>query len=545
MTRSLFLLEISLLVSLGGCNSGQEVRESGGRPNILWISVEDISPRLGCYGDPLARTPTFDQLAAEGMRFTSAFTTAGVCAPSRAAIITGMYQTSIGAHHMRTTHEAQGLPTPYFTVPPPEVKAFTEYLRAAGYFCTNNSKTDYQFGVPVTAWDESSTTAHWKNRKKDQPFFAVFNFTTTHESRIWPRADKELQTDPGKVTLPPYYPDTPLIRQDYARHYDNIAEVDRQAAEILKQLEEDGLAEDTVVLFWSDHGDGLPRAKRWLYDSGLHVPLVVRWPGQIEPGTIREDLISFIDLAPTMLSLAGFEIPAYMQGRAFLGPQARPPRKYIHAARDRIDESYDRVRAVRDERYKLIRNFYPEKPYILPVPYRDRMLTMQELLRLDSEDQLEGPQKLWMQEVRPHEELYDLYEDPHEIDNLVDKPGYSAIASRLRTELNRWIRETGDMGAMPENEMVERMWPGGTQPATQRPILNPFGGVFEAMVLVTASCPTEGSSIAYTTEEGDQAHWLLYHGPLPVERTGTLRFKAIRYGFKESGEAIATFTIQD
>jgi len=286
-----------------------------GRPNILWISLEDTSPRFGCYGDPIARTPNIDRLAAGGQRFPHAFSTAGVCAPSRSAIITGMYQIAIGTHHMRTTHtnpHTPELPTPYSAVPPPYVRTFTEYLRGAGYFCTNNQKTDYQFAPPLTAWDECNDTAHWRHRDKNQPFFAVFNPTVTHESGMWPREDRPLQTDPEKVQLPPYLPDTPKARQALARHYDNLAQADRQVGEILGQLEEDGLAADTIVFLWSDHGEGLPRGKRWPYDAGIRIPLIVRWPGQLEPGSVSENLVSLIDLGPTVLSLAGIEIPQHM-----------------------------------------------------------------------------------------------------------------------------------------------------------------------------------------------------------------------------------------
>ena len=362
------------------------------RPNIVWISVEDISAHLGSYGDPVARTPALDRLAGQGVRYTNAYTTAGVCAPSRSSIITGMYQNSLGTQHMRTTHTGEGLPTPYFAVPPPYVKTFTEYLRAAGYFCTNNVKTDYQFGEPVTAWDESSASAHWRspNRKADQPFFSVFNYTTTHESQTWVKPDEQLVTDPQAVVVPPYYPDTPLVRRQIAKLYDQIARVDDQAAEILRQIDEDGLAENTIVFFWSDHGDGLPRAKRWLYDSGLHVPLIIRRPGHTETGAVNTDLVSMVDLGPTVLSLAGVPIPVHMQGRPFLGEQAAPARDYIYAARDRFDESYDMVRAVRDRQYKYIRNYYPLQPYVLHIPFRNRGDIMQEILRLHAENKLEG-----------------------------------------------------------------------------------------------------------------------------------------------------------
>ena len=324
------------------------------RPNFLWISLEDTSPRFGCYGDTVARTPNLDRLAAEGRRYTHAFSTAGVCAPSRSAIITGVYQTSMGTHHMRTTHtnpNAPELPTPYSGVPPHYVKTFTEYLRASGYFCTNNQKTDYQFTPPFTAWDELGGHGHWRNRESlDQPFFAVFNPTLTHESGMWDeefrRADRpfmgtgrsaDLETNPDDVELPPYLPDTEPCRVALARHYDNLARSDRIVGDILEQLKEDGLAENTVVFIWSDHGEGLPRGKRWPYDRGINVPLIVRWPGTIEAAQVSSDLVSMIDLGPTLLSIAGVPVPRHMQGWPFLGENA-VPREYVYAARDRHDD---------------------------------------------------------------------------------------------------------------------------------------------------------------------------------------------------------------
>lgn len=521
------------------------------RPNILWVSIEDLSPRLGCYGDKLAKSPNIDGLAREGMRFTQAFTPAGVCAPCRSSIITGMYQNSIGTQHMRTSHRAPGLPTPYEAVPPPYVKTFTEYLRAAGYYCTNNHKTDYQFGVPFTAWDESSGRAHWRNRPdKNQPFFAVFNFTDTHESDNWKEPE---QTNPADVEVPPYYPDTMPVRKDLAREYDNIAIVDRQIGDILSQLKEDGLERETIVFFWSDHGDGLPRAKRWLYDSGLHVPLIIRWPGKIKRGSVNENLVSFVDLGPTVLSMAGVPVPVHMQGQAFLGDQAKEPRQYIYGARDRFDESYDMVRAVRDKRYKYIRNYYPNQPYVLHIPYRNRMRTMQELIRLDAEGKLTGPQKLWMSDTRPPEELYDTVNDPWEINNLATNPKYKSILERKRSELDRWMSEIDDMGKIPEEQMVERMWPGHVQPETHAPLILEYGSTgMEPLqtvnsrdpVTVILYCSTQGASLGYTTDTGDNPSWNLYTGPITLSRgRTTLRAKAIRYGYKESDEAVAHFSI--
>ena len=533
-------------------------------PNILWISCEDMSPRLGCYGDSVAHTPNIDQLAAEGAKYTNVYTAAPVCAPNRSAIITGMYPTSIGTMHMRTSHISQTgeeeLPTPYSAVPPHYVKAFTEYLRTAGYYCTNNAKTDYQFAgftdVPVTIWDESSNQAHYRNRSDpNQPFFSVFNYTLTHESQTW---QEPVKTDPEKVTVPPYYPDTPPVRRSIARLYDQIAQLDSIVGERLRDLEEDGLAENTIVFFWSDHGDGLPRAKRWTYDSGTEVPLIVRWPGVIEEGTVVDDLINSIDWGPTVLSLAGVPVPYHMQGRAFLGDQTQPAREYVFSARDRFDESYDMVRSVRDKKYRYVRNYYPNQPYVLWIPFRNNSPIMQELLRLHAEDQLDETQKIWFQNTRPPEELYDSENDPHEIHNLAGDSAYQDVLVRMRKVLDEWRISSGDMGDISEYQMKEYMWPGGKQPVTMVPHFVPNapgnrnsdvadeGGTFEGPMTISLHCATQGASIAYTTEEGENPHWLLYNGPIRLASGNlTIKAQAIRYGFRHSEEVKATFTIAE
>jgi arylsulfatase A-like enzyme len=544
-----------------------QAQSPASRPNIVWISAEDLSPRLGAYGDPLARTPNLDRLAAEGVRFTRAFSTAAICAPSRSAIITGVHQNTLGTMHMRTTEDGvPELPGPYLAVPPAHVKAFTQYQRAAGYYTTNDAKTDYQFAPvsdprqPLTAWDESGKGAHWRHRPDpDQPFFSVFNLEVTHESHVWAdhpaNVGRALVTDPAKVELPPYYPDTRAVREDLARHYDNIATMDRQVGEILRQLEEDGLLESTIVFYWGDHGDGLPRAKRSLYDSGLRVPLLIRWPGQVQPGTVDDELVSLLDLAPTVLSMAGVAIPAHMQGRVIVGPEKGPEPRYLFGGTDRVDLAYDRVRSARDRRWLYIRNFHPELPYALFVPYRNRQATMRELLRLHAAGKLDAVQELWMRDQRPPEELYDTEADPWQIRNLAADPDQQARLAGMRGAVEEWMERIDDQGRIPEAEMVQRMWPGGVQPRTGTPYLVPRGlterpashqsryrldGPGEVVVYV----PTEGASIAYTTDAGESPRWKLYTGPILLERTTTLRVRAVRYGYAESEEVRATFEIQ-
>ena len=383
MNRREFLESFSAFCALSALRpadtQSQGIPDTGDHraPNILWISCEDTSCDLGCYGDAYAGTPNLDRLAREGCRYTNAFAPYPVCAPTRSSIITAMYPSTICTMHMRTGDKG------YETVPPPYVKCFTEYLRANGYYCTNRSKTDYQFNAPFTAWD---TGRDWRSRPAHMPFFCVINLNASHESQNWAKKNEVLIHDPRTAPVPPYYLDTPIVRQNIARCYDNVTRMDRQAGEILQMLADDGLADKTIVFFWSDHGRGLPRCKRWCYDSGIHVPVIVRWPGGITPGTVCDDLISLCDLGPTVLSLTGIDVPAYMQGRPFLGPQKAAARAFIVAGRERMDvHSDDHIRAIRDKRYKYIRNFMPERPYAQPIPYEDRMPIMQEWRRLNEE----------------------------------------------------------------------------------------------------------------------------------------------------------------
>ena len=527
------------------------------RPNILWISFEDTSPRYGCYGDELARTPTIDRLAAEGCRYPNTFAVAGVCAPARHAVITGMYPTFTGAHHMRTTHQTTAtpeLPTPYDCVPPHYVRCFSEHLRAAGYFCTNNRKTDYQFEPPLSAWDELSTEAHWRHRPDpDQPFFAVFNKEHTHESGMWDvRWDgRELQTDPAKVAVPPYLPDTPRVREAIARQYDNIAADDEWAAGLIAQLEADGLLENTIIFHWSDHGEGLPRHKRWPYDTGVRVPMVVRWPESLprpfEPGAVDERLVSTIDLGPTVLSLAGVDVPRHMQGKPFVGPAAEP-RDRVYATRDRYDTAYDMVRAVRDDRFKYLRNYYPHTPRAVWLPYRDRQPTSREMWRLEAEGKLQGPQRV-MFEPRPAEELYDTRADPHEIDNLAGDPAHAETLARMRAKLDELLDAYDRFGDMDEAAMKRQWWAGETQPTTAMPRAFAYnadefgqepvagGQLLQAPVLVKLHCPTQGGSIVWTLDPADEpAHWNLSVEPIRFTEPGdyVLQARAHRIGFKPS-----------
>lgn len=428
------------------------------KPNILWISTEDHNPAIGAYGDELARTPTLDKLASEGILYQNAFVPSPICSPARSAIITGMHATSLGTQNLRSD-----IPIPDF------IKTLPELLGEEGYYTTNNSKTDYNFD-PSGRWNESSTNAHWRNRPSDdQPFFSVFNLGVTHESRV--NRDGfgeelfdplEERHDPAKVELPPFYPDTPEMRRLLARQYDLISLADLQTKELLDQLEEDGLDENTIVFFWSDHGFGLPRYKRWLYSTGLEAALIVRVPPKyrhlvgLPPGTETTRLVSLVDLAPTVLSLTGVETPEYMEGIPFLGEFEGEPRSHFVAHRDRADDAYDMSRAVRSKQYMYIRNYMPHLPYIQQsVIFSDLKWSFAEL----HQDRAEGllPQSgEAMFQPRPKEELYDVQADPYELNNLADDPEYRFVLEDMRSRLHEWILETKDTGFLQEAEMMHR-----------------------------------------------------------------------------------------
>jgi len=427
--------------------------ENSSRPNILWLVSEDNGPFLGCYGDRFADTPVLDRLADEGILYENAFANAPVCAPARSTLITGMYACSLGTHHMRSTNPV-----------PDHVGFFTQYLREAGYYCTNCAKEDYNTRKPAGAWDESSREATYRKRRPGQPFFSVFNFGVSHESSLHKSTPAE--HDLAGVTLPPYHPDTPEFRHDWAQYYDRITELDRQIGEALDRLERDGLADDTVVFYYSDHAGVLPRSKRFLYDSGTHVPLIIRFPEKYRhlapggPGKRSERLVSFVDFGPTVLSLAGVPVPDHMQGEAFLGQQACSPREYVYLFRGRMDERYDMMRAVRDKRFKYIRNYMPHRIYAQHLNYLWRMPATQSWQRLYDEGRLTGAQRYFFME-KPPEELYDTTADPHEVENLADDPACRAVLERMRAAERQWVFEIRDPGFLPEGEMVERS-AGGT-----------------------------------------------------------------------------------
>jgi len=424
------------------------------RPNILWLIAEDLSPDLGCYGDRAVQTPNLDRLAREGMRFTNAFVTGPVCSASRSAIATGMYQTTIGAHNHRS-HRDDGYRLPQ------GIEPFTRYLQRAGYHTSNvinaapgvrgTGKTDFNF-VTEDIFDGKD----WAERRKGQPFYAQVNFSETHRPF---RRCPERPVDPARVEVPPCYPDHPWVRKDWAMYLETLQNLDTKVGKVLARLEQEGLAEDTIVFFLGDHGRPMPRDKQFLYDGGIRIPLLIRIPEKYrpagyQPGGVSDALVSAIDITATTLRLAGVEPPAHMEGRPFLGPGVRP-REFIIAARDRCDETVDRIRCVRTRRFKYIRNFFPERPYTQQNVYKDvNYVTLAVMRQLQEAGKLTGPPSAFLAPRRPPEELYDLAADPHETRNLADDPKYRRTLDEMRGILDRWIRETGDQGQHPEDRVM-------------------------------------------------------------------------------------------
>jgi N-sulfoglucosamine sulfohydrolase len=442
---------------------------ASGRPNILWITCEDTSPTLGCYGDSYAITPNLDALARQGVRYTAAFATASVCSPARSCLITGLYATSLGTQNLRS----------HFPVPA-GICGFTAYLRQAGYFTSNNVKTDYNVADEKAfiqrAWDRCDDKAHWRLRKPGQSFFSVFNIMDTHQSRrnVWSfeQFEKEIGSklsapqrhDPAKVLVPPFLPDTPLVHRTLARGYDCETSMDQEVGRLLKQLDEDGLADNTIVFFYGDGGVGMPRGKRTLYDSGLQVPLILRFPakfGRWAPaaaGQTTGRLVSFVDFAPTVLTLAGLPIPSYMQGHAFLGDTAAPPRQYVFGARDRVDEAFEISRSVRDARWLYIRNYLPHLSWMQPEGYSDLADMRREMVKLAEVGKLSANPWTYAAPEKPLEELYDCQADPQQLHNVAVLPlaEHRTALESMRRRLRDWMVKICDVGFLTEHEQAVR-----------------------------------------------------------------------------------------
>lgn len=416
------------------------------RPNLLWITSEDNSPYLGCYGDPQAFTPRLDRLAAEGVRYRNAFANSAVCSTARSTLITGLHATSLGIQHHRSRVKI-----------PASFQLYPEHLRAAGYYATNNVKTDYNLAGEPQPWDASSNQAHYKNRPAGRPFFAVFNITLSHESQVAPKEGKQdFRIAPADIVLPPYHPDTPELRRDWANYYDQMTAMDRRVGQLLDELKALGLADDTIVVYCSDHGGALPRGKRNLHDSGTRVPLIVRFPAKwrhlapAAPGEWVDAPVSFVDLPVTFFSLLGVPIPESYEGRPFLGAAAAAPREHVFLYRDRMDERSDMVRAVRDRGYRYVRNFSPHRPwgqhYTYPFSVMPGMGSWFEAYRTG---RTTADQSAYWQS-KPSEEFYRLVDDPHELRNLIGSSAEAERIAALREALRAEILASRDTGFLPE-----------------------------------------------------------------------------------------------
>jgi N-sulfoglucosamine sulfohydrolase len=447
--KSYVAIGLSLVSGISFQHAGAQ--NSGDLPNILWIVSEDNSAYFtGCYGNSFATTPNIDRLAQGGFLYTHAYCTNAVSSPSRNTIITGAYAASTGNENMRSEYPLSE-----------SVHTYPEYLRKAGYYCTNNSKTDYNTPTinPAEIWDESSPKAHYKNRPAGKPFFAVFNLMTSHESSIHnPIPTEKLRHDPAKVVLPPYHPDTPEMRHDWAQYYDKIEDMDAQVGQLLKELEENGLADNTIVMYYGDNGGVLARSKRFIYETGTQIPFVIRIPEKYKdlypaarPGDKVDRLIDFADLAPTLLSIAGVPIPDYMQGKAFLGARKTKDPEYVYMSRQRMDERYDLVRAVRDKQYRYIRNYMPFRITMQHVDYLFNAISAQSWEKAYREGKTNAIQSRFFQE-KPVEELYDSENDPWEINNLADDPKYQSVLLRMRKAETEWMNSIRDAGLIPETD---------------------------------------------------------------------------------------------
>ena len=525
------------------------------RPNILVIMADDMSLRINALGDKTAITPNLDELVKNGTSYMNAFTTAGVCACSRSALLTGKNQISIGSMHMRTS---SGGSVPYLAVPEAHIKAFPEILRKQGYFTFTNDKLDYQFsGIfpgsgPFTIWNSEKDKFGWKNRKNSEPFFGMINLIITHESGIFRGKMNSVDTQaiklmqqtrqmlyeapvkPENVIVPPFLPDTPEVRKDIARAYNNIYILDIEVKEIIDQLKKDNILDDTIIIFTSDHGDGLPRYKRELFDTGINVPFIILVPKKFsswqKPGEKIYDLVSFLDIAPTVLDLAGVSIPSYMDGKSIFGNEKN---EYIFAARDRLDSFKGKTRAVRNKDYKFIKNYSLGIVGAQKLSFRENLMSMKELRKMYENNELNEIQKTWLNLI-PELQLYDLNEDPHEINNLAYDPNYKEKVLLLENVLEQWIEKNNFHGHLEEEDLIEVFWPENTQPQTAEPLYSLEDGFLH----LKNNNVSKDASIGFSY---DGKNWEVYSEPIEIKKNKKIYFKAVRYGWKESETKIVKF----
>jgi len=499
------------------------------QPNILWLTSEDHSPTMGCYGDKVARTPNVDALAAKGMLFKKAWSVGPVCAAARTSIISGMYPSSLGGLHMRSMVSM-----------PAGTKMYPQFLREVGYYCSNNSKTDYNLREPGKVWDESSGNAHWKKRAEGQPFFAIFNSTKSHESQIRTRPHVQI-TKPADVRVPAYHPDTSEVREDWAQYYDKVSEADADAGKRLKELEAAGLAEDTIVFYYADHGSGMPRSKRWPSNSGLHVPMVVyfppKWqhlaPKEYSAGGKSDRLVSFVDLAPTLLSIVGVKPPEWMQGHAFAGPHQSEPQPFIYGERGRMDERMDLVRSVTDGRYVYLRNYYPHVSQAQRVAYQFETPTTRVWNKLFTEGKTTPAQSLFWREPKDPEELYDLTSDPDEVKNLAQSPEHRPMLEKLRAAQKAQLAEVRDVSFLPERELHTRAEGSTPYDIARDAAKYPFERIVSAADLASTLDSTAVPALTTLMSDNDSAvrFWgtlgLLMRGEDAAKQSATALDKAL------------------
>ena len=529
----LLLFLVSLLSCKQENSSVSEIATAP--PNIIWLVAEDQSPEwFPMYGDHTISLPNLESLSNDGIIFNNAYAPVPVCAPARSAIITGMYPTTLGTHNMRTHAPWRGAgdkPYPNLDIPsyspivPNGVKMFTQYLRKKGYYTSNGPKEDYNFQKLTSAWDESGKDHHFRNRKADQPFFSVFNFAVCHESQIWARGKDSLFVDPSQVSVPPYFPDNDTIRHDLAVNYSNLKRLDDQIGEIISDLKEDGLYNNSIIFFYGDHGGPFPRHKRALYETGTKVPMIIKLPENENAGTSDNRFINFIDLAPTVLSLAGIEPPKVMQGIAQFGKfEVVEKPKYTFHTSDRFDGVYDRLRAVRSERYKYIKSFDTSLSHALPVKYREQMPMMRELRRLYASGELNENQARWLHPTKPEEELYDLEKDPYELNNLAELPMMQDTLAKLRAILKDWIKETNDLGEIPEQDLLAKWLPDGKQPQLPPLEMEESSGQIRLM--------SRQSDATILWKQPLDSLWNIY--TQPIKNTISFEAKSERIGYLDS-----------
>lgn len=520
-------------------------------PNILWITSEDNSPMLGCYGDELATSPNLDQLAREGFMYTRAYANCPVCAPARNTIITGVYAASNGNEQMRSTYRKSD-----------QVLTYAELLRKAGYYCTNNVKTDYNTPDidPNAIWDESSNTAHYKNRPEGKPFFAIFNLTESHESSIFqknPITGQEIPVNmgppkhnPARVILPPYQPDIPIMRHDWALYYDKIEIMDGRVGELLRELDRLGEAENTIVFYYGDHGGILARSKRYVYETGTRVPFIIRIPEKYKslypgegPGSSVDRLVSFVDLAPTLMSIIGTEIPAYMQGDAFLGEATTEAPEYVHMTRGRMDERFDMSRAVRDKEYRYIRNYMP---FRIPLQHLAYLFTApsaqawEDLFKAGKTNALQSVPF----EPKPVEELYDTENDPWEVKNLAADPAYAEVLQRMREANRTWMAGIRDVGLVPETEYPNLMGDGSMYDY-MRSKACPFDELLEAAEKATTAGKGDISDyMKYLKSKHPAIRYWGVTGLLIHLDEATMAIPALQKATKDNSSSVATLAAE-